>query len=163
MARRVFFSFHYENDINRAMVVRNSWVVQGTKEANFIDNAAFEAVKRQGEQAVHNWIDRQLEGTSVTVVLIGAETLTRPFVQYEICQSLQRGNAVIGVHINGIKDMVQGVSSPQGNVHTVIGYYNNGSPAYFDAIADGIYDYTYENGYQNLGTWIESAARKHNM
>lgn len=162
MARRVFFSFHYEKDINRAMVVRNSWVVQGTKEANFIDKAAFEAVKRQGDQAVHNWIDKQLDGTSVTVVLIGAETLDRPFVQYEICQNLQRGNGVIGVHINGIRDMVQGISSLKGNVHTIIGYYNNGSPAYFDAIADGIYDYSSGNGYQNLGNWIESAARKHN-
>ncbi|NLI92971.1 MAG: TIR domain-containing protein [Peptococcaceae bacterium] len=163
MARRVFFSFHYENDINRAMVVRNSWVVQGTKEANFIDKAAFEAVKRQGDQAVHNWIDKQLDGTSVTVVLIGSETLTRPFVQYEICQSLNRGNAIIGVYINGIKDMTTGYITLQGNVHTVVGSYNNtGSPVYFDAIADGIYDYTSGNGYQNLGNWIESAARKHN-
>lgn len=29
MARRVFFSFHYDNDINRSMTVRNSWVTQG--------------------------------------------------------------------------------------------------------------------------------------
>jgi len=28
MARRVFFSFKYE-DVSRAMVVRNSWVTQG--------------------------------------------------------------------------------------------------------------------------------------
>lgn len=28
MARRVFFSFHYDNDINRSMTVRNSWVTQ---------------------------------------------------------------------------------------------------------------------------------------
>lgn len=160
MARRVFFSFHYENDVNRAMVVRNSWVVQGIKEANFIDKAAFETVKRQGDQAVRNWIDRQLNGTSVTVVLIGAETLTRPFVQYEICESLKRGNGVIGVHINGVRDMVKGVA-PRGNVHTSIGTYDNGTPAYFDVIADGIYDYTSGNGYQNLGLWIEESAKKH--
>ena len=69
MARRVFFSFHYANDINRSMTVRNSWVTQGKEAAGFIDKAEFEQIKRQGDKAVHNWIDRQMEGTSVTVVL----------------------------------------------------------------------------------------------
>lgn len=162
MARKVFFSFHYENDVNRSMTVRNSWVTQGKEAAGFIDKAEFEQIKRQGDKAVHNWIDKQMEGTSVTVVLIGEETLKRPFVQYEICQSLHRGNAVIGVHINGIRDMRTLRTSSRGNVHTVIGYYDDGRPAYFDKVCDGIYDYTTQNGYINLGSWIESAARAHN-
>ncbi len=62
MARRVFFSFHYDNDINRSMTVRNSWVTQGKEAAGFVDKAAFEQVKRQGDAAVHHWIDNQLEG-----------------------------------------------------------------------------------------------------
>lgn len=33
MARRVFFSFHYDNDITRSMTVRNSWVTQGKEAA----------------------------------------------------------------------------------------------------------------------------------
>jgi hypothetical protein len=162
MARRVFFSFHYDNDINRSMIVRNSWVTQGKEAAGFVDKAEFEQVKRQGNDAVYRWIDSQLEGTSVTVVLIGTETLTRQFVQYEICKSLQRGNAVIGIRINGIRDMRTLTTSAQGNVHTKIGQYDDGTPAYFDNICDGIYDYTTQNGYANMGNWIENAARKHN-
>ena len=162
MARRVFFSFHYDNDINRSMTVRNSWVTQGKEAAGFVDKAAFEQAKRQGDAAVHRWIDNQLEGTSVTVVLIGSETLNRPFVQYEIWKSLQRGNAVIGVHINGIKDMRTLMTAAKGNTHTIIGYYCDQSPAYFDSICDCIYDYTTQNGFANMGTWIESAAQKHN-
>lgn len=162
MARRVFFSFHYENDINRSMTVRNSWVTQGKEAAGFIDKAEFEQVKRQGDTAVHKWIDKQLEGTSVTVVLIGSDTLNRPFVQYEICKSLQRGNAVIGVHIHNIKDMRTQKCAIKGNSHTIIGYYNDNSPAYFDKICDGIYDYAFQNGYLNLGNWIETAAKSHN-
>lgn len=50
MARRVFFSFHYENDINRSMTVRNSWVTQGKEAAGFIDKAEFEQIKRQGKR-----------------------------------------------------------------------------------------------------------------
>lgn len=162
MARRVFFSFHYENDINRSMTVRNSWMTQGKEVAGFLDKAEFEQIKRQGDKAVHNWIDKQLEGTSVTVVLIGTETLSRPFVQYEICKSIQRGNAVIGVHINNIRDMRTMRTSIKGSAHIVIGYYEDGRPAYFDNVCDGIYDYTAQNGYANMGSWIETAARAHN-
>lgn len=161
MARRVFFSFHYDNDINRSMTVRNSWVTQGKEAAGFIDKATFEQIKRQGDAAVHRWIDGQLNGTSVTVVLIGSETLNRQFVQYEICESLKRGNAIIGVHINGIRDMRTSMGSSKGNTNTVVGYYNDNTPAYFDKVCDGIYDYTTQNGYNNLGTWIESAAKAH--
>ena len=90
MARRVFFSFHYDEDINRSMTVRNSWVTQGKEATGFIDKAEFEKVKKNGESAVCRWIDKQLEGTSVTVVLIGRETLNRPYVQYEIRKSIEK-------------------------------------------------------------------------
>jgi hypothetical protein len=84
MARKVFYSFHYDNDIMRVMTVRNRWVTQGGQMASkIIDKAEFEKIKRQGEAAVKRWIDSQLEGTTVTVVLIGSETLKRPFVKYE--------------------------------------------------------------------------------
>ena len=51
--------------------------------------------------------------------------------------------------------------SSKGNVHTIIGYYNDNTPAYFDNICDGIYDYSLQNGYLNIGRWIEDAATKH--
>jgi len=159
MARRVFFSFHYEEDINRSMVVRNSWVTQGKEVAGFIDKAEFEKVKKEGKEAICRWIDKQLVGTSVTVVLIGKETLNRPFVQYEIRKSVERGNAIIGVCIHNIKDMITQKTSVKGNPHTIIGYYDGKIPAYFDDICDGLYDYLEVNGYCNLGIWIEEAAK----
>jgi MTH538 TIR-like domain (DUF1863). len=157
MARRVFFSFHYENDINRTMVVRNSWVLRGVEQAGFKDKAEFEEVKRRGKKAIENWIDEQLKGTTVTVVLIGEETLERPYVQYEICQSLNKGNSIIGVKINNIKDMRTQLASKKGNTHTVIGN-KNGENVCFDNIAYGIYDYINDDGYNNFGKWIENAA-----
>ena len=160
MARIVFFSFHYDEDINRSMIVRNSWVTQGKEAAGFIDKAEFEKIKRNGENAVCKWIDKQLEGTSVTVVLIGKETLNRPFVQYEIRKSIERGNAIIGIHIHNLRDMITQRTTVKGNPHTIIGYYNDGTPAYFDYICDDLYDYLEDNGYYNLGSWIEKAALK---
>ncbi len=162
MARRVFFSFHYDNDINRSMTVRNSWVTQGKEAAGFVDKAEFEQTKRKGNQAVYNWIDKQLKGTSVTVVLLGSETLNRPFVQYEICKSIERGNGLIGVYIHGIQDMRTLKHSSKANPHTIIGHYQDGSPAFFDNVCDGIYDYVSQKGYLNMANWVEKAAKAHN-
>src|SRR5947199_5940106 len=98
MARRVFFSFHYKNDVWRANQIRNSWVTQDREAAGFIDAAEFEKLKKD-DGAIKRWIDNQLSGTSVTVVLIGSETSNRPYVLYELQKSCQKGNRIIGVHL----------------------------------------------------------------
>lgn len=89
--RKVFFSFKYE-DVSRAMIVRNSWVTQGREAAGFIDAADFEKVKRQGgDQAIKNWIGKQLTGTSVTAVLVGKNTCNSRWVKHEIKKALNEG------------------------------------------------------------------------
>jgi hypothetical protein len=47
MARKVFFSFKYKQDVSRSMVVRHSWVTQGKKAAGFIDAADFEKIEKK--------------------------------------------------------------------------------------------------------------------
>src|SRR5258708_32469976 len=100
MARRAFFSFHYERDAWRAGQVRNSWVTQDRESAGFWDAAAWEEVKEKGGDAVETWIDDQLKGTSVTVVLIGSETSTRAYVSSEIKRSHNQGNGIVVVYIH---------------------------------------------------------------
>lgn len=159
MARKVFYSFHYENDITRVMTVRNRWVTLGGQlSSGVIDSADFEKVQKSGEEAIRSWIKKQLEGTSVTIVLIGSETLKRKYVQYEICESIKRGNAIIGIYINNIKDL-EGKTSTACNKHTIIGKYQNGNPAYFDLISYGLYDYSKDDGYKNLDKWVENAVK----
>jgi hypothetical protein len=104
MARKVFFSFHYERDIWRTNVVRNSGIVEGSAAAGFHDASLWEEAEKKGDADVKKLIDKGLVGTSVTVVLIGAETSTRKFVGYEIEQSIARGNGLLGVYSSGIKD-----------------------------------------------------------
>ncbi|UUZ65697.1 TIR domain-containing protein [Polaromonas sp. P1-6] len=84
-------------------VVRNHNV---TKDDNggFFDASIWESSKKQGDIALKRLINGGLEKTSVTVILIGSHTYARRWVQYEIMKSIERGNGVIGVHINGIRD-----------------------------------------------------------
>ena len=157
MARSVFYSFHYQNDISRVMTVRNRWVTYGNQMASgLIDHAEFEKVQRQGDAAIKRWIDSQLYGTTATIVLIGAETLNRPYVQYEIMKSRERGNAIIGVYINLIKDFAGNITTACSR-YTIVGKEINGENVVFNDIADGIYDYIRDNGYYCLDSWVEKA------
>lgn len=143
MARRTFFSFKYKDDVSRAMVVRNSWVTQGKEAAGFVDSADFEKLKKQGDTAIQNWIDKQLEGTSVTVVLIGANTCTSRWVKYEIAKSIAIGNGLLGIDVSQIKDL-------QGNTSTRCGWIPTGYSHYY---------WYKDDGYNNMGDWIEKAAK----
>jgi hypothetical protein len=160
MARRTFFSFHYENDVWRANIVRNSWVTKpDTEAAGFIDAAAFEEIKKGGDAAIKKWIDGQLSGTSVTVVLIGSETSNREYIKYELEQSWKKGNGILGIYIHNIKDR-NGNTSPSGS--------NSFGPIFTSPYDDKkyfyerfpTYDWVNDDGYKNLGGWIEDAAKK---
>ena len=101
--RHVFFSFHFD-DVWRVNEVRNMGVVLGAHSVGFRDKAHFEQVKRKGDAAVKKWIDKQMHGTSVTVVLVGTETHQRIYVQYEIEQTLKHKKGLLAIHINGLKN-----------------------------------------------------------
>ena len=146
MARRVFFSFHYERDVWRASVVRNSWVTKPDREAaGFFDVSIWEEAKKKGEAAIKKMIDDALLGTSVTAVLIGAETATRTYVIYEIDQSIARGNGLLGIRIHNIKDTA-GQTGSWGTNPLPGGY--------------KVYDWVNDDGYNNLGSWVQAAAKQ---
>ncbi|MGB8409273.1 MAG: TIR domain-containing protein [Gallionella sp.] len=159
MTRRVFFSFHYRNDVWRANQVRNSWVTQGKEAAGFVDSADFEKIEKEGDAAIKKWIDSQLIGTSVTVVLIGSDTNSRPYVQYELQKSYAKGNGIIGVHIHKLKDQNKNTSTKGDTTFGELGKDSQGNPVYFFQIAK-VYDYVDDDGYIKLGNWIEGSAPK---
>jgi hypothetical protein len=105
MAKRVFFSFHYQDVIDfRANVVRQHWVTKPDREAaGFFDASIWETAKRTGCLAVKRLINSGLDGTSVTCVLIGSQTYVRPWVRYEILKSFRKGSSIFAVHINSIR------------------------------------------------------------
>lgn len=104
MARRVFFSFHYKRDIGRIGQIRNSNVISTPVEpVGFVDSAEWEKIKRGGEKIVKQWIDSQLRGTSVTIVLIGTETYKRRWVMYEIEKTHTDRKGMFGIRIHNVK------------------------------------------------------------
>lgn len=156
MARRVFFSFHYEWDVLRAMVVRNSWVTKKDREdAGFWDAGIWEEAKKKNDAAIRRLIDNGLLGTSVTAVLIGSLTAERKYVRYEISQSVARGNGLLGVYIHNIEGL-KGRVSPKGKSPFTVVLANRrlvslGTTPTYDWVAD--------EGYEHFADWVEEAAR----
>ena len=105
--RHVFYSFHYDNDVMRVQQIRNIGVLEA-QPLMYINN--WEEIKRGGNRAIQNWIDRNMEGKSCLVVLVGEMTAGREWVNYEIKHAWNEGKGVLGIYIHNIKCPRTGVS-----------------------------------------------------
>lgn len=140
--RRVFFSFNYEQDIWRAANVRKVGTFDVVTRAGWTDASIWEEAKRKGDAEIRRLIDTNLKGTSVTAVLIGADTANRRWVNYEIERSIERQNGLLGIRIHTIKDQDRN-RSRRGAVPSALT--NGGYP---------IHDWSASS----LGRWVEHAA-----
>ena len=119
MARRCFFSFHYEPDNSRAAQVRNMGMVDGNRPVSDND---WESIRRGGDRAIRNWIGDQLHGRSCTIVLVGTNTAKRKWIDYEIIESWNQGMGVVGIHVHGLKNLNGRISGRGPNPFAHIGY-----------------------------------------
>jgi hypothetical protein len=158
MARRVFFSFHHEGDVKRIGQIRNSWVTKPNQEdAGYVDAAEWASIQRRGDDAVKQWIAAQLNGTSVTVILIGSQTADRPWVLHEIVESHNKGNGLLGIYIHKCKDLDGTTCYKGANPLEKVHFTESGQSL---AATYPVYDWVDDNGYQNMGMWIEAAAKR---
>jgi hypothetical protein len=111
MARKAFYSFHYQPDNWRAATVRNIGAIEGNPPAKDND---WEGVTRGGDDAIKRWIAAQMTGRSCTVVLVGSETANRKWINYEIVKSWDENKGVVGIYIHGLKNSA-GNTAAQGN------------------------------------------------
>ena len=82
----------------------------------------------------------------MTVVLIGAKTAGRKYINYEIDKSVERGNGILGIHIHNIKDQ-NGQTDPKGEVPK--------------KLSDGGYKvYTWPFDNEKFAEWIEEAYKQ---
>ena len=111
----------------------------------FWDAATREQIKNSGDSAIKKWIENNLKGTSVTVVLIGTETSSRKWVRYEIEKSLVKGNDIIGVRIHNLKNQ-NSETDRAGDLDFGL---VNGENTFSELFP--VYDWVDDDGYENLG------------
>lgn len=135
--RRVFYSFHYQADIFRVNHIRKAGqfrTVDKWRAPTPQDRSLWEEAKVKNPGALMGMIDRGLEGTSVTCVLAGYETWSRPWVRYEIAKSVQRGNGLVVVTIHNCNCPKNGYALPGHNplAQMAVGYDAQNRPRIYE-------------------------------
>ena len=160
--RRVFFSFHYEQDAWRTSQVRNAGMVEDDQT---VSPNQWEEVKRGGDKAIKAWIDRQLASRSCAIVLIGSQTAPRRWIRYEIESAWSSGKGVVGVYVHNLKDKDK-TQSPKGanpfkqfTISRGVGVCSMAEvvKAYIPSTNDS--KETYRIITENLADWVEEAIR----
>ncbi len=158
MARKVFFSFHFEKDIWRVIQIRDKGAFSSVTAKGYADVTGYESIKEEDDSTIKSWIDSNLKYTEITVVLVGTETFNRHWVKYELQESYKMGNGILAIHINNVKDRM-GQTCKKGDCSFVeIAKDNFGNPIYFHELYYE-YDWVNDGGYKNFGMWVEKAAR----
>lgn len=158
--RRVFFSFHYQNDIWRVNQVRQSWRYnhENTRETEgFFDGSIWERSQRTGPDSLKSLIREGMKNTSVTCVLVGAETYARRWVRYELARSVIKGNGLLAVKIHLMGDRQGYVSREGPNPLDYMGVYNAGGVVRLAELQNGKWvryaDYT--QAVELPQTWVK--------
>jgi len=122
---------------------------------------AWEDVKRQGAAAVEHWIERNMEGKTCVIVLVGAQTASRPWVVHEISKGWNDGRGVLGIRIDRLlgtdgQPSTAGANpmakvSFTGTSRTLAGVAPLKTPPGADSKA------VYASINANIGAWIEEA------
>lgn len=157
MAKQAFYSFHYLPDSWRTSTVRNIGTIEGNKPAPDND---WETITKGGDTRIQEWIDEQMKYRSCTIVLVGANTAGRKWINYEIEKSWTDKKGVVGINIHNLKDS-DGKQSIQGGnpfnlsvnglyLSNVVKLYN---PPYTDS--KDVYNYISTN----IADWLEEAIK----
>jgi len=158
MARKCFYSFHYEPDNWRASQVRNIGVIEGNEPAKDND---WESVSRGGDAAIEKWIDSQMSGRSCVIVLIGAGTAGRKWITHEISKGWNDGKGVVGIRIHKLKDRNGNTANTGSNPFDHVTFKSSGNKL---SSVVKVYDppgYDSRDVYahisDNLSKWVEEA------
>ena len=116
-------------------------------------------MKKGGDAAIQKWIDGQLSGKSVAIVLIGEKTAGRKWIKYEIKKAWEDGKGVLGVYIHNLKDK-DGNQSTKGSNPFDDAKVGEKSMSSIVKAYDPPYStstYVYDHIKDKLADWIETA------
>jgi hypothetical protein len=97
--KKIFYSFHFDNDVMRVQQIRNIGVIEGNEPVKVNE---WEELERGGEKAIKNWIDKTMSNKDCVVVLVGEKTASRKYVQYEIEQAWAQKKGLVAIYIHNI-------------------------------------------------------------
>ena len=114
VTRHIFISYQHKDQ----MKAKGFNFLSSAKniDVDFVGRHLLDPVKSKDEQYIKSEINKQIKGTSVTVVLIGKDTKESEYQPYEIEQSLAKEapNGILGIRLNKSVDLPK--NSPTGKL-----------------------------------------------
>jgi len=157
--RQVFYSFHFDNDVMRVQQIRNMGVIEGNTPVSA--NEWEEAQKKPG--AIEKWIDDNMKYKSCVIVLVGKETASRTWVDYEIRKGWNDGKGVLGIYIHNIKCPRNGKCDKGPNPFEQIKLKNGKMLSNYINCHNPNSDDAYTDIKDNIENWIETAIKARNI
>lgn len=102
MARSIFASFYYDGDADRVQQVLKMGAIEGD---SLLTAQEWETVKRKSYAAIEKWIHEQMLRKSAVVVLVGSDTASRKWVDYEIRKARDDKRPLAGIRIHGLRNL----------------------------------------------------------
>ena len=152
MAKKVFYSFYYDEDVWRVQQIRNIGSVEGQP---LLKANEWEEIRRKGTQSIQNWINDQMNYKDCVIVLIGEHTADREWVQYEVKLAKAKGKPMLGIYIHNIKDSAGKTSNKGKNPFDVVFGYGKHNYACYEP-RDSTRFYNGIKAYDDIGNNIES-------
>lgn len=110
----MFLQFHFKPDCFRASTVRQIGALEGNSPASDNDWETITAGPN-ADAKIHRWIAGQLAGRSCTIVLVGANTANREWINHEIVKYWNERMGVVGIRIHGLKNSQSETATPGTN------------------------------------------------
>jgi len=159
MARSIFASFEYD-DALRVQQVLKMGAITGD---SLVTAQEWESVKRQTKPAIEQWIHNQMLRKSAVVVLVGTNTASSGWVDYEIRKAWDDRRPLVGIRIHGLRDPNVGTSSRGPDPFARVGLTNGDNLSTHVTLHDPIgYDSktVYNSIATNLDSWIAGAVTR---
>lgn len=103
MGRRIFISFQHDDKLQAQGFNLLRW--NPNVPVEFVGRHLLSPVDSRNPDYIRSKIREMLDGTSVTAVLIGENTAGSDWVDFEIQESLARGNGVLGIRLKGAENV----------------------------------------------------------
>ncbi|MDD5731947.1 MAG: TIR domain-containing protein [Patescibacteria group bacterium] len=139
MARKIFVAFDSNTNLGAYYEIMSCEALSGYDKNPFYDLGGLFTIRSQGKEGMKNWVEKQLKGTSVVIILRNDETESFEWIGYTIQKSIEYGKGLLLIDIR----------EDSGNKYEI-------------PVLEGYraFNWYSDNGVENIGKWVEEEAEK---
>ena len=156
--RKIFPSYDWDEDVAYVNQIINYPKIVGVENAGFMKNAPNEEIKKSDE-AIANWITKNMNGCSCYVLFVGERTYLSRWVHYEMELACQLNLGILVIFLDGMKDLYGKVCGLGIDPFAYHGMYSAiPSPNLY--LVKQYHWTAFSNPYELLPNWIEDACQR---